>query len=141
MKANEELLNAYTSDEFKRISQEATESVEKKIEGYIGQFREHVDSVIKEVESKDFSHQLIEQAKSIDNDIAKARKEFQAIADIVAKMNDENVSESIANLKLSTSTLESQLNALHGKASLVGDTAGRLLGSGIKMAIQGITPF
>ncbi|MFT6693093.1 MAG: hypothetical protein ACJAXH_003644, partial [Colwellia sp.] len=50
MKANEELFNAYVSEEFRKSADATKQDLETKINNYIGEFRRHLDTLVKDVE-------------------------------------------------------------------------------------------
>ncbi len=143
MKANEELFNAYVSEEFRKSADETKQVLDNKINNYISEFRDHLDSLVKEVEKTDYSAQFQQEADVVINKAQAAAKQVENITEIIAELEKKApaLTEQVNKLKQANSHLKTELDGIHDKASGFGANVGKFVASGVKQVITGGLPI
>ena len=143
MKANEELFNAYVSEEFRKSADATKQDVETKINNYIGEFRRHLDSLVKDVEKTDYATQFQQETALVIKQAQSAAKQVENIAEIIAELEKKAPAliEQVNKLKLANSHLKTELDGINDKASAFGTNVGKYIASGVKQVITGGLPI
>lgn len=143
MKANEELFNAYVSEEFRKSADETKQALDNKINSYITEFRSHLDSLVQEVEKVDYSAQFQQEADVVIKQADAAAKQVENIADIIAELEKKAPAlvEQVNKLKQANGALKTELDGIHDKANAFGSNVGKFVASGVKQAVTGGLPI
>jgi DNA repair exonuclease SbcCD ATPase subunit len=143
MKANEELFNAYVSEEFRKSAGETKQDIEAKINNYIGEFRRHLDTLVKDVEKTDYAAQFQQETDLVIKQAQAAAKQVENIAEIIAELEKKApaLTEQVNKLKLANSHLKTELDGINDKASAFGTNVGKYVASGVKQVITGGLPI
>lgn len=143
MKANEELFNAYVSEEFRKSADETKQALDNKINSYITEFRSHLDSLVQEVEKVDYSAQFQQEADVVIKQADAAAKQVENIADIIAELEKKAPAlvEQVNKLKQANGALKTELNGIHDKANAFGSNVGKFVASGVKQVVTGGLPI
>ncbi len=143
MKANEELFNAYVSEEFRKSADETKQALDNKINSYITEFRSHLDSLVQEVEKVDYSAQFQQEADVVIKQADAAAKQVENIADIIAELEKKApaLAEQVNKLKQANGALKTELDGIHDKANAFGSNVGKFVASGVKQVVTGGLPI
>lgn len=143
MKANEELFNAYVSEEFRKSADATKQDLETKINNYIGEFRRHLDTLVKDVEKTDYVAQFQQETDLVIKQVQAAAKQVENIAEIIAELEKKApaLTEQVNKLKLANSHLKTELDGINDKASAFGTNVGKYVASGVKQVITGGLPI
>lgn len=143
MKANEELFNAYVSEEFRKSADETKQALDNKINSYITEFRSHLDSLVQEVEKVDYSAQFQQEADVVIKQADAAAKQVESIADIIAELEKKApaLAEQVNKLKQANGALKTELDGIHDKANAFGSNVGKFVASGVKQVVTGGLPI
>lgn len=143
MKANEELFNAYVSEEFRKSADETKQALDNKINSYITEFRSHLDSLVQEVEKVDYSAQFQQEADVVIKQADAAAKQVENIADIIAELEKKAPAlvEQVKKLKQANGALKTELDGIHDKANAFGSNVGKFVASGVKQVVTGGLPI
>ena len=143
MKANEELFNAYVSEEFRKSADATKQVLDTKINHYISEFRSHLDSLVAEVEKKDYAAQFKNEAEVVIKQAQAAAKQVDNIAEIISELEKKApaLAEQVNKLKQANSTLKTELDGIHDKANAFGSNVGKFVASGVKQVITGGLPM
>jgi chromosome segregation ATPase len=143
MKANEELFNAYVSEEFRKSADETKQALDNKINSYITEFRSHLDSLVQEVEKVDYSAQFQQEADVVIKQADAAAKQVENIADIIAELEKKAPAlvEQVNKLKQANGALKTELDGIHDKANAFGSNVGKFVASGVKQIVTGGLPI
>ena len=143
MKANEELFNAYVSEEFRKSADETKQALDNKINSYITEFRIHLDSLVQEVEKVDYSAQFQQEADVVIKQADAAAKQVENIADIIAELEKKAPAlvEQVNKLKQANGALKTELDGIHDKANAFGSNVGKFVASGVKQIVTGGLPI
>jgi|GEM_PF-6995671 chromosome segregation ATPase len=143
MKANEELFNAYVSEEFRKSADETKQALDNKINSYITEFRSHLDSLVQEVEKVDYSAQFQQEADVVIKQADAAAKQVENIADIIAELEKKAPAlvEQVNKLKQANGALKTELDGIHDKANAFGSNVGKFVASGVKQVVTGGLPI
>ncbi len=143
MKANEELFNAYVSEEFRKSADETKQALDNKINSYITEFRSHLDGLVREVEKVDYSAQFQQEADVVIKQADAAAKQVENIADIIAELEKKAPAlvEQVNKLKQANGALKTELNGIHDKANAFGSNVGKFVASGVKQVVTGGLPI
>jgi uncharacterized coiled-coil DUF342 family protein len=143
MKANEELFNAYVSEEFRKSADATKQDLETKINNYIGEFRRHLDTLVKDVEKIDYAAQFKQETDLVIKQAQAAAKQVENIAEIIAELEKKApaLTEQVNKLKLANSHLKTELDGINDKASAFGTNVGKYVASGVKQVITGGLPI
>ncbi len=143
MKANEELFNAYVSEEFRKSADETKQALDNKINSYITEFRSHLDSLVQEVEKVDYSAQFQQEADVVIKQAGAAAKQVENIADIIAELEKKAPAlvEQVNKLKQANGALKTELDGIHDKANAFGSNVGKFVASGVKQVVTGGLPI
>jgi len=143
MKANEELFNAYVSEEFRKSADATKQDLETKINNYIGEFRRHLDTLVKDVEKTDYAAQFQQETDLVIKQAQAAVKQVENIAEIIAELEKKApaLTEQVNKLKLANSHLKTELDGINNKASAFGTNIGKYVASGVKQVITGGLPI
>ena len=143
MKANEELFNAYVSEEFRKSADATKQDLETKINNYIGEFRRHLDTLVKDVEKIDYAAQFKQETDLVIKQAQAAAKQVENIAEIIAELERKApaLTEQVNKLKLANSHLKTELDGINDKASAFGTNVGKYVASGVKQVITGGLPI
>ena len=143
MKANEELFNAYVSEEFRKSADETKQALDNKINSYITEFRSYLDSLVQEVEKVDYSAQFQQEADVVIKQAGAAAKQVENIADIIAELEKKAPAlvEQVNKLKQANGALKTELDGIHDKANAFGSNVGKFVASGVKQVVTGGLPI
>ena len=143
MKANEELFNAYVSEEFRKSADETKQALDNKINSYITEFRSHLDGLVREVEKVDYSAQFQQEADVVIKQADAAAKQVENIADIIAELEKKAPAlvEQVNKLKQANGALKTELDGIHDKANAFGSNVGKFVASGVKQVVTGGLPI
>ena len=143
MKANEELFNAYVSEEFRKSADATKQDLETKINNYIGEFRRHLDTLVKDVEKTDYATQFQQETDLVIKQAQAAAKQVESITEIIAELEKKApaLTEQVNKLKLANSHLKTELDGINDKASAFGTNVGKYIASGVKQVITGGLPI
>lgn len=143
MKANEELFNAYVSEEFRKSADETKQALDNKINSYITEFRSHLDSLVQEVEKVDYSAQFQQEADVVTKQADAAAKQVENIADIIVELEKKAPAlvEQVNKLKQANGALKTELDGIHDKANAFGSNVGKFVASGVKQVVTGGLPI
>ncbi|NIB44639.1 hypothetical protein HBA55_33965 [Pseudomaricurvus alkylphenolicus] len=144
MTMNEELFNAYVSEEFRKTADETRKKLEKQINSYIDEFKSHVDTVAKEAESKNYSELFAADANSVFERVNAANKRVEMVNAIAESLKAKapELSGQIDELMLANSALKQELDSIKEKANSYGKDVGKAVAFGIKQAVTGgLKPF
>ncbi|MBA6291982.1 hypothetical protein H4J58_16055 [Colwellia sp. MB3u-70] len=143
MKANEELFNAYVSEEFRKSADATKQDLETKINNYIGEFRRHLDTLVKDVEKTDYAAQFQQETDLVIKQAQAAAKQVENIAEIIAELEKKApaLTEQVNKLKQANSHLKTELDGINDKASAFGSNVGKYVASGVKQVITGSLPI
>lgn len=142
MKANEELFNAYVSEEFRKSADATKLELETKINGYINEYRRHLDSLVAEVEKTDYAAQFRQEADVVIKQAAAAAQQVESIAAIISELEKKGpaLMEQVNKLKQANSSLKTELDGIHDKANAFGSNVGKFVASGVKQVVMGGLP-
>lgn len=143
MKANEELFNAYVSEEFRKSADETKQALDNKINTYITEFRSHLDGLVQEVEKVDYSAQFQQEADVVIKQAQAAAKQVESIAEIIAELEKKApaLTEQVNKLKQANGALKLELDGIHEKANAFGSNVGKFVASGVKQVVTGGLPI
>jgi uncharacterized coiled-coil DUF342 family protein len=143
MKANEELFNAYVSEEFRKSADATKQELDTKINNYISEFRSHLDTLVKDVEKTDYATQFQQEADVVIKQAQAAAKEVENIAEIIAELEKKApaLAEQVNKLKQANGNLKTELDGIHDKANALGTNVGKYVASGVKQVITGGLPI
>jgi methyl-accepting chemotaxis protein len=143
MKANEELFNAYVSEEFRKSADETKQALELKINTYISEYRNHLDSLVKDVEKTDYSAQFSQETEQVIKQTQAAAKQVENIAEIIAELDKKApaLAEQINKLKLANSAMKNELDGIHDKANAFGSNVGKFVATSVKQVVTGGLPI
>lgn len=142
MTANEELFNAYVSEEFRKSADETKQALDNKINTYIAEFRSHLDGLVQEVEKVDYSAQFQQEADVVIKQTQAAAKQVESIAEIIAELEKKApaLTEQVNKLKQANGALKLELDGIHEKANAFGSNVGKFVASGVKQVVTGGLP-
>tara|TARA_R110000744_G_scaffold64095_3_gene131990 strand:+ start:1322 stop:1768 length:447 start_codon:yes stop_codon:yes gene_type:complete len=142
MKANEELFNAYVSEEFRKSADATKQVLDSKINNYISEFRRHLDTLVAEVEKTDYAAQFQQEADVVIKQAQTAAKQVDNIANIIAELEKKApaLAEQVDKLKQANNTLKTELDSIQDKANDFGANVGKFVASGVKQVITGGLP-
>ena len=143
MKANEELFNAYVSEEFRKSADATKQDLETKINNYIGEFRRHLDTLVKDVEKTDYAAQFQQETDLVIKQAQAAAKQVENIAEIIAELEKKApaLTEQVNKLKQANNHLKTELDGINDKANAFGTNVGKYVASGVKQVITGGLPI
>lgn len=136
---NEQLFNAYVSEEFRKTAEQAQKNVELKINEYIAQFRTNLDDIVKEVEQKDYTSAFVAEADAVLQQAQTAKAEIDKINAIVADIEKgtPQLQEKLTELKTANSELDKKLTMIQAKAENFGTNVGKFVGATVKRVVTG----
>ena len=143
MTANEELFNAYVSEEFRKSADETKQALDNKINTYIAEFRSHLDGLVQEVEKVDYSAQFQQEADVVIKQTQAAAKQVESITEIIAELEKKApaLTEQVNKLKQANGALKLELDGIHEKANAFGSNVGKFVASGVKQVVTGGLPI
>lgn len=143
MKANEELFNAYVSEEFRKSADETKQALDNKINSYITEFRNHLDGLVAEVEKNDYAGQFQQEADLVIKQAQAAAKQVESIAEIITELEKKApaLTEQVNKLKQANSALKTELDGIHDKANAFGSNVGKFVATGVKQVVTGGLPI
>ncbi|SEK54385.1 hypothetical protein SAMN05216262_101620 [Colwellia chukchiensis] len=137
MKANEELFNAYVSEEFKKSAQTTKQALEQKINLYIEEFRSHLTELVKEVENTDHSEQFQQHTAQIIKQGQAASQQVDNINEIIAELEIKApaLAEQVNKLKQANKQLKTELDGIHQQATGFGASVGKFIAGSVKQIV------
>ncbi|GAM61690.1 hypothetical protein JCM19232_5991 [Vibrio ishigakensis] len=136
---DEELYNAYVSEEFRKSANEVKDEIDKKINDYLGEFRAYLDSVCAQLEQKNYQQQFAQESQQVIERTEVARQRSEEIAKLCKEIEQQapGLKEQVAQLSDANRALETELVRINQQASGIGQNIGKFIASNLKSVITG----